>query len=110
MFNDVMLNEIYSFDIEAHWFSTEYRASYGILALQKSADGKSVSCVLAIYNLGVERALRWWQIFTRSRRELGFRHDLFKDYVRYHAIEDFKKNRFLIGFLNEASKRALKSN
>lgn len=107
MFNDGMINEIYSFDIEAHWFSTGYKASYGIFALKKSADGKSVSCMLAIYSLDVERALRWWQIFTRSRRELGFRHDLLKDYVRYHAIEDFKKNRVLNGFLNEASKREL---
>ncbi|XP_078333431.1 uncharacterized protein LOC144625612 [Crassostrea virginica] len=106
-FQNGLVTEIFEFDIKAQWFSTEYRACFGILALKKSADGKSVSCMLAIYNLGVERALRWWQIFTRTQRELGIGDNIFKDYVRYHAIEDFKKNRLLNAFLNEASSTAL---
>ena len=105
-----MVHEIYSFYVKPYWLSTGYQASYGILALKKSTDGKSVSCAFAIYSLGIERALRWWQVFTRSRRELGFKNDILKDYVRYHAIEDFKKNRLLNGFLNEASKKAITGN
>nr|XP_022287121.1 uncharacterized protein LOC111099905 [Crassostrea virginica]XP_022287122.1 uncharacterized protein LOC111099905 [Crassostrea virginica]XP_022287123.1 uncharacterized protein LOC111099905 [Crassostrea virginica] len=109
-FRNGSVSEIFNFDIGLKWFCTEYRACYGILALKKSADGKSVSCMLAIYNVGVERALRWWQIFTRTHRELGFEDRIFKDYVRYNAIQDFKKNRLLNSFLDEASKNALQGN
>lgn len=104
-----MVSEIYEIDIEPKWTSTNYSACYGFFAIKKYPENKSVSCMLAIYNVRVEKNSNLWEKLSCSGGKLGFDDEEFKDYVRFKANRDFKKNRLLDAFVSEVSDRQLKN-